>query len=55
MPEIISEVTDMIEAAENSDVKVNWIDRVIGKTLKERDHHKLIKTANSLMAWMEEN
>lgn len=37
---------------ENVQVKVDWIDRVIGRILKARDHHKLIKFINSMRARM---
>lgn len=35
-------------AAENVGVLANWIDRVIGKILKVRDHKKLAQTAKSI-------
>lgn len=52
--EIIFEVANKVEAAETLVSKCDWINKLIGRLLKARDHHKLIQTVNSLRAIMEE-
>lgn len=47
LPEFIYEVVDTVEAAENVEVKVDWIDRVIGRISNARGHHKLVQIVSS--------
>lgn len=49
-PEVIYEVVDTVETRENVGVKVDWIERVVGKILKVTHNYKLIQTRNSLRA-----
>lgn len=39
LPEVISYVNDMVEAAGNVGLKVDWKDRIIGKISKARDQY----------------
>lgn len=43
-----------MEAEGNVGVEVYWIDRVIGRILKARDHHRLIQSADSIRVRMED-
>lgn len=44
----------MVEAVENAGFKADWIDQVLGRIQKVRDHHELIQITYSLRGQMEE-
>lgn len=46
LPEVISEVADAMEAAENVGVWVEWTDKVIKEIPKVKGHQKFVHTAN---------
>lgn len=43
-----------VEAKKNVGIKVNWVDRVIGRILKAKDHPKLAQMVSSIRDHMED-
>lgn len=40
---VISEVAEVIMGVERAGIRINWLDRIIGEILREKEHHELIQ------------
>lgn len=47
-------MTHTIKASKNVRVKVDWIDRMTRRILKDKEHQKLAQIAKLIRKWMED-